>query len=207
MFETRAVETDLARYYDGEGDERANRPIDPRRVESRDRILALLGRSPRRVLEIGPGPGRDATAFLAAGHTYAGADLSAEHARRALAAGAPVVVAPARDLPFASASFDALWTMSTLMHVPDTAIAPTLVEIRRVLAPGAIAAVGVWGGPDVEQALVHDRRPELPARLFSRRSPERWRSMLESLGTVVEFDVWSDDQGGDFDYHWAVLER
>jgi hypothetical protein len=72
--------------------------------------------------------------------------------------------------------------MSTLMHVPNEAIAGALAELRRVLAPGALAAVGVWGGPDVEHHSDIDVLD--PPRFFSRRSDDRWRSLLATLGSI-----------------------
>lgn len=201
-----AVEAELASYYDREGDLRLSQPVDPQRLAARERFLASLAAvHPRRVLEIGSGPGRDAVAFLEAGHRYVAVDLSIEHARRCRATGAAVVLASARVLPFADASFDALWSMSTLMHVPESAIGAALAELARVLAPGGTAAIGVWGGVDVEAHSPEDRAAGRAPRLFSRRSDDRWRSMLAALGTVEAFETWGDD--AEFRYQWAVVRK
>ncbi|MGH9232503.1 MAG: class I SAM-dependent methyltransferase [Acidimicrobiales bacterium] len=74
------------------------------------------------MLEVGIGPGRDSVTFVARGIRVVGIDLSLEHARRARATGAEAIVATVRRLPFGDDSFTALWTMSTLMHVPNEAI-------------------------------------------------------------------------------------
>jgi hypothetical protein len=87
------------------------------------------------------------------------------------------------------------------MHVPNAAIAEALGEIRRVLVPGALAAIGVWGGPDVE-----DHGDTGGPRLFSRRSEQRWRQMLGLVGTVEEFENWHPDLD-DFGYQWALVRR
>jgi SAM-dependent methyltransferase len=204
----RAVETALAAYYERDAEHRATRPIDPQRVAARGRFVARLGARRPRVLEVGIGPGRDAAAFVAAGVPVVGVDLAVEHARRAHASGAAAVVATVRRLPFADGAFGALWTMSTLMHVPDAAIVGALAELRRVLAPGAPAAIGVWGGPDLEHHITGERIA-LP-RFFSQRSDERWRSLLAMLGAVEEFEAWGDrrdDNRADdrFWYQWAVV--
>jgi SAM-dependent methyltransferase len=199
------VEVALAAYYDAEGDERLTRPVDPRRRAARNRFLASLSPgAPHAVLEIGSGPGRDAVAFIGAGHHYVAVELSIEHARRCHTTGAPVVLASARRLPFAAASFDAVWTMSTLMHVPNSAIGAALSEVSRVLAPGGTAAVGVWGGPDIEEHRNEDLHGR-PPRLFSRRSSERWQSMLTDVGTVEAFETWGGE--ADFFYQWAVVRK
>lgn len=89
------------------------------------------------------------------------------------------------------------------MHVPDVAIEATLAELRRVLAPGGLAAIGVWGGPGVETHGDADQFE--PPRLFSRRSDERWQALLGALGTIVEFEDWAP-AADDFWYQWAVVE-
>ena len=90
------------------------------------------------------------------------------------------------------------------MHVPNTAIDGVLVELRRVLAPGAIAAIGVWGGPDVEERSDQDRFD--PPRFFSRRSDDRWRAVLATIGDVEHFERWGEDRD-DFWYQFAFVRR
>lgn len=200
------VDAELAAYYDQEGDERLRRPIAPERLAARERMLASLSADgPRSVLEVGPGPGRDAGAFLAAGHRYAAVELSMEHARRCRTTGAPVVRATVRRLPFRGHSFDVVWTMSALMHVPNQAISAALSELARVLRPEGVAAIGVWGGPDVEDYGTEDRPVGKPRRLFSRRSDETWRTMLSQLGAVEDYDRWGSDD--DFFYQYALVRR
>lgn len=201
------VEARLTAYYDTEGEARLSRPLDPRRLSARSRFLSSLEPcGPLRVLEIGSGPGRDALSFLQAGHSYVGIDLSIVHARRCRDAGASVLVASVRQLPFPDESFDVVWTMSTLMHVPESAITTALSELRRVLRPGGVAAIGVWGGQDSEEEVTDTRHPEGRPRLFARRSDERWRAMLSAHLVLDEFDVWPSEEG-EFSYDWARARR
>lgn len=201
--EASRVEHDLAVYYDQEADDRADRPLDDRRIAARTAFLHRLGGAGVRVLEVGPGAGRDSAALVAAGHDVVGVDLSRQQLRHAVATGSLAIVSTARSLPFPDDTFEALWTMSVLMHVPDTAIVDTLVELRRVLRPGALAAIGVWGGPDVEDRGDRQDRYD-PPRLFSRRSDHRWQALLGRLGEVVEWENWHPENG-DFWYQWAVV--
>lgn len=196
------IEAELAAYYDNEAEDRERRPLSGRRLEASNRFLAEIDLS-LPVLDVGTGTGRDVKEFVAAGISVVGVDLSAEQARHAQAAGAHQVLASARHLPFRDDSFSTLWSMSTLMHVPNSAIRETLVEVRRVLASGAIAAIGVWGGPDIEDygefkaSLGH-------RRLFSRRSDETWGRLLRLVGEPHVYETWDDD-GDDFWYQFAVL--
>ena len=196
------IEAELAAYYDHEAEDRARRPLSGRRLDALRRFLAEIDTS-LPVLEVGTGTGRDVSEFVARGLVVFGVDLSLEQARHAQASGARQVLASARHLPFRDDGFSTLWSMSTLMHVPNSAIRETLVEVRRVLAPGAIAAIGVWGGPDTEDYgefkghLGH-------RRLFSRRSDETWRRLLRLVGEPHIYETWNDD-GDDFWYQYAAL--
>lgn len=199
-----SLESDLAAYYDQDAATRASRTLDPWRVGWRaDVAAAFVADGRRTVLEVGTGPGHDARALCEIGLAVTGVDLSPEHVRLCRDAGIEAYVASVLDLPFADDSFDAGWTMSTLLHVPDSDIDAALAEIARVLRPGALLAVGVWGGLDWEGARVEDDIE--PARFFSLRSHDRLRGILSRQGTVERFDTWSRD-----DTSWtyqAVLLR
>ena len=114
--------------------------------------------------------------------------------------------ASVRRLPFRTAAFDSIWTMSTLMHVPNSAIAIALSEMSRVLKPGGTAAIGVWGGRDVEGYSTEDQVAGRTPRFLSRRSDDRWRSMLGEIGNVEAFETWRDDNY-DFYYQWATVRH
>lgn len=196
------VEAELTAYYDDEAEDRARRPLDSRRLEACRRFMAEIDDAQLPLLEVGTGAGRDVKEFVAQGFAIVGVDLSFEQARHARATGAQQVVASARHLPFPDEHFSAMWSMSTLMHVPNTAIRNTLGEMRRVLASDALAAIGAWGGPNVEDYGGHGTGS--PRRLFSRRSDETWRSLLELIGEIYVYETWSED-ADDFWYQWALL--
>jgi SAM-dependent methyltransferase len=83
----------------------------------------------KKVIEIGCGPGL----FQDLVDDYVGVDYSStvgEKLRK------PFVQASATDLPFEDNSFDALWTLWVLEHVPEPEKA--FAEFRRVLKPGGV---------------------------------------------------------------------
>lgn len=59
--------------------------------------------------------------------------------------GLQAAVGSVLHLPFRRASFDAGWTMSTLLHIGDDFLDHALREIARVLRPGAPVVIGLWG--------------------------------------------------------------
>jgi len=98
-----------------------------------------------RVLDIATGPGY--LAIAAAERTGAsgdavGLDLSPEMLARArvraerVGSRARFVEAPAQELPFADASFDAVLSRLAIHHLPSDARSGVAAEVFRVLAPG-----------------------------------------------------------------------
>ena len=102
------------------------------------------GLAGRRLLEIGPGRGRDSEAFARAGARLVVSDVSIrsvelarERLRRAgLGERVEAVVADAASLPFRQASFDASFSRFTIAHIP---LQPLAAELARVLRPGGRA--------------------------------------------------------------------
>ncbi len=102
----------------------------------------------RDVLEIGCGLGTDLLQFARGGGRCHAIDLTPRHlaltAERFRVYGQAVQLAraDAETLPFASASFDVVYSFGVLHHTPDAERAVS--EIRRVLRPGGIAWVGLY---------------------------------------------------------------
>jgi len=198
------LENELAAFYDQEAQQRATRPLAPHRLQMREAFATqLICEGRHRLIEIGTGPGLDAAAFLARGLEVSGVDLSVEHVRLCRQAGIDAQQASVQQLPYADDAFDAGWTMSTLLHVPDSEFDQAVREIRRVLAPGSPLAIGLWGGADSE-GVRHDDEIH-PPRFFSFRADSRLQQMLSQHGTVEQFETWTPDGPGRRTYQWAVL--
>jgi SAM-dependent methyltransferase len=196
-------EHDLAVYYDSEVHERAGRELPAERVARRGEFAALLAAEGRRsVLEVGAGPGRDGSAFAAAGLAYTGVDLAPASVAVCRGIGLDVHVASVLDLPFPDAAFDAGWTMSTLLHVADVDLDAALAEIVRVLRPGAPLAVGLWGGGEIGEGP-HGDDGHGPARFFSFRGDERVRDALGRHGAVERWTTWPGSRS--LHYQFALV--
>lgn len=194
----------LAAYYDGESRQRSTRPIEAGRVERRTRFAALLRAEGRRsLLDAGSGPGRDAAAFAEQGIRVACLDLSQANVELCRAAGLEAHHGSMIEAPFPDASFDAGWTMSTVMHLDDDEIELAIAELARVLRPGAPLAIGCWGAPADGAAQSQPGDP----RYFRYRTDDQMRSLLAGRGAVEIFETWLVDTGADrpFAYQWMVL--
>ncbi|MGW9413145.1 class I SAM-dependent methyltransferase [Arthrobacter cupressi] len=192
--ETGNYEADLATYYNREAAARDARPLTPRRVACRDWFISFLKSEHRHsLLELGCGSGIDGLGFVQAGLHYCGVDLSEESVRLARAKSLEASVASGRSLPFADAAFPAAWTMSTLLHVPNSAIDDVVRELVRVTAPGAPIAVGLWSGDDEE--VLNPEDDIEPRRFFSRRSDAAVQEIFGRHGKVEHFETWPEGVG------------
>ena len=197
----------LLTYYDAEAADRARRQLPPWRTAARDEFLELLADERRRtVLEIGCGPGRDGQMIAAADFAYTGTDLSPGMVEVARAAGLDARVASATGLPFDDRTFDAAWSMSTLMHLDDAELDAALAEITRVLVPGGLFAVGMWGA--AELTVGHLAEPDQdygPPRYFHRRTDAMVHERLGEHGEVESWWTRPSSPGSSHRYQYAVV--
>ncbi|MFD2025372.1 class I SAM-dependent methyltransferase [Promicromonospora aerolata] len=194
-------------YYDAEAADRAHRPIPPWRTAAQEEFLVLLATERRRtVLEIGCGPGIDGAAIEAAGFEYTGTDLSPGMVEVARAAGLDARVASATELPFGDDAFDAAWSMSTLMHLDDAELDAALGEITRVLVPGGLFAVGMWGAQELTVGpLAAPDEGYGPPRYFHRRTDQTVHERLGEHGTVESWWTRPSRPGSSHRYQYAVV--
>ena len=199
------IEQDLIAYYDREAAAGARVAMDSRgrRDDLRaDFIELLLAEDRRTIVDVGSGPGGDIAAFSTAGLDCVGLDLSMGNAQVAQETSLAVVPASLFLPPFRPASFDAGWTMSTLLHVPDQRFDEAMLAITTLLRPGAPLAIGLWGGLDRENVKLDDHYD--PPRFFSSRNDDRIQRMLGSHGLIESFDSWPH-AGGEGRYQFAIL--
>ncbi len=194
-------EADLVAFYNTEVDSRAQRPLG----QSREHILARFiadceAANLKDVLEIGCGAGRDGE-VLARSLTYTGIDITPASVEHCRALGLHAVVAGAQDLPFDDNSFDAVFSMSTFMHLPDDVFDAALLQVRRVLRTGGIFDIGVWGHESDRDWTTQD------GRYFRHRSEATLRAELAKVGRVEDFRVVSDGPQQRGTYQVARVRR
>jgi ubiquinone/menaquinone biosynthesis C-methylase UbiE len=146
-----------------------------------DRMLARLPRHPR-ILDIGCGTGRDMAWFEARGASMTGIDVSAEMlARAGKRTRGTLAQMDMRKLDFADASYDAVWVIASLLHIPK-AEAPTVVsEFRKVVKDRGVVAVGVRRGTGERWVQRLDGQ-----RFFAYYQPHELESLLRLAGLNTE---------------------
>ena len=184
-----SAQADLRAFYEEEARQRIRKPLTGRRIDVREEFIDLMRREGRRtIIDFGAGPGRDGEAFASVGLDYVGVDLA--HANGVLAAerGVCVVHGSIAAPPFRATCFDAGWSMSTLMHLPEADVVAAVTAMTAVLCAGAPLWIGVWGGDqgDIigEFAIAGHRR------LFSLRDVEVNRRLFAECAQVDDVTTW-----------------
>ena len=178
--------------------------LSDRRIELRARFIATRDAENRTsVLDVGAGPAQDGSGFVDAGFGYLAIDLAHENGRRSRARGFDFMQASAPALALRTGSFDAGWSMSTLMHLDDTTAGAAIAELTRVLVPGAPCLLAQWGHEREEQ-LVSDFQSIGRSRPFDLRSFEHNRSLVEPFGEI-ESEECGTAASTDWDHHVFTL--
>ena len=134
-------------YYEAEAEQRLRKPLRGLRVDLREEFVAQLRREGRTsVVDFGAGPGGDVVGFVAEGLVAVGIDVAVGNARLAAEAGVAVVPSDVTQPPLRHRTFEAGWSMSTMMHLDDDLAASAVAALARTTVAGAPIRIGVWGG-------------------------------------------------------------
>ena len=189
--------------YNEHAEERDAGEIQPWKAAERERFLQELREAgAATLLEIGAGPGRDSQFFREAGLVVTAVDLSPEMVRLCRAKGLEALEMDAAELHFPDGSFDAVYAMNSLLHIPKAELPDVLAGIRRVLAPDGRFYMGVYGGQDTEGIWENDSYT--PKRYFSMYTDDAMRQAVERYFDVGYFGV-VDYQGAGRKPHFQSM--
>jgi len=157
-----------------------------------------------RLLEIGAGTGQDSVYFQERGAVVVAADLSPAMVAHCRAKGIEAHVMDFLHLDFPAASFDAVFAMNCLLHVPNRDLPEVLASIGAVLRPDGLFFVGVYSGDGGEGMLGDDKH--VPPRFFSWRTDEQLLGFAAAAGfEVLDFHPVDTDRG--FRFQSLTLRR
>ncbi len=166
--------------------ERDLSPLQPWKTEERRRFLALLlDEEGRTLLELGAGPGKDGKFFRDHGVEVVCTDLSPEMVALSASKGLAARVMDLSHPDFPPGTFDAVYALNSLLHLPESELPGALRGIQAVLKPGGLFYLGVYGGKDQEGVWEDD--PYEPKRFFSLRTDERLREIVVGFFDVHSF--------------------
>lgn len=159
----------------------------------RERFTAMLP-AQGAVLDLGSGSGRDSQALLQGGFDVTAVDPSIDmcHATADRIGYERVVCCRAQDIKW-KGTFDGIWCMSSLVHVPRAEMEATFQKLTEALKPGGVLYVCFQKG--VAEAIENGRHytdytPERLGALVAAAPPLVVRAMWETVDVLRPERVW-----------------
>lgn len=172
--------------------EREGRQKEAFKVDERRRFLDLLQeQGATSLLEVGAGTGHDSLYFQEQGLRVLCTGLSPAMVELCRAKGLDARVADFLSLGVPPASFDAVYALNCLLHVPTPDLPRVLEAIGEVLVPEGLFYVGTWGGAD-EEGPMRDGHHRVP-RFFAFRSDRLMTEILAERFHVLSFTTFDVD--------------
>lgn len=201
------IKKSLSSSYDSKSKQRNESLIQDWKVEERDHFYSLLVKEEKiSLLEIGAGPGKDGLFFNERGLKTLSTDLSEESVALCQEKGLNAKVMSFDHLTLPDNEFDAVWALNCLLHVPKQELEQVLMEIKRVLKPGGLFYMGVYGGRDSEGIWEDDFYE--PKRFFSFYEDEKIKEVVANVFEIEGFRTISKEiVGGELDFQSIILRK
>jgi len=137
------------------------------KVEERANFLTLLqSKGKHTLLEVGAGTGQDSKFFQDTGMDITCIDLSPEMIKLCQQKGLSAQVMDMTNLDFPPNSFDAVYALNSLLHIPKVDFRIVLENVKKVLKPSGLFYLGVYGS-DEEFEGIWEQDAYDPKRFFS----------------------------------------
>jgi len=167
----------------------------------------LLAEGKSTILELGAGVGTDSEHFQTSGFDVLAidfSDLMVEECRRK---GIDALALDLYELDKISPSFDAIYSMNVLLHIPKADLPKILDLISQKLNENGLFFYGVYGGEDIEKTIIDKSKMGLP-RFFSFLSDKTLRGLVKKKFEIVSFksvDIGSKDPN--FHFQSLILRK
>ena len=184
------IDTLRAAYSRESAEQRDNTEKEGWKVAERQQFLSLLQKEGKTtLLEIGAGTGKDSLFFQESGLRVVCTDLSPAMIALCRAKGLEAYVMDFLNLDFAPASFDAVYALNCLLHVPGADLPAVLQNIRDLLRPAGLFFLGIYGG--FEKEGINEKDYHVPPRFFSHHTDEFMQQITAPYFDLVSFKAIS----------------
>jgi cyclopropane fatty-acyl-phospholipid synthase-like methyltransferase len=182
--------------YDADAKRRSNEKRRAQwKLDVRQQFADLLKKEKKEtILELGSGAGIDAKFFQDSGFKVLATDLSEEMVKMCKKRDLNAKVIDLYNLSSLNTTFDGIYSMNVLLHVPKADLAGVLWEIHKTLNEKGIFFYGVYGGVDEDKIITDKSKMNLP-RFFSYLSDESLLNVVKDLFEVIEFKVVDSGSG------------
>ncbi|WP_416730813.1 class I SAM-dependent methyltransferase [Fictibacillus sp. JL2B1089] len=191
--------------YNEQADSRDRVEIESWKIKELDLFIAALRNDGfHSLLDMGAGSGQHGKYLSDHKLDVTCIDLSPNMVETCRAKGLSAEIMDYYTLDFQAESFDAVWAMNTLLHVPKVSLPAVLKNIHTVLAQDGLFYMGVYGGKDSEGVWQEDSY--IPKRFFSFYTDENLLEVVSPLFDVIDFHI-VPEAGGSMDFQSLMLRK
>lgn len=159
------------------------------KMDVREQFVSLLKKEGKKtILELGAGAGLDAKYFSDNGFDVLATDISNEMIKMCKKRGLNAKVVDLYELTSLGKTFDAVFSLNVLLHVPRKDLDTVLDNIYNALNKGGIFFYGVYGGTDEEKIINDKSKMGLP-RFFSFLSDKTLLEIVQKRFEVIDFKI------------------
>jgi SAM-dependent methyltransferase len=196
---------DLRNAYDQKVSEReACDLIDWKAAERFEFLTLLHTEGKHKLLEIGSGTGLHGKHFHDKGLDVICTDLSPNMVACCREKGLQAYTMDFLNLDFPTETFDCVFAMNCLLHVPLCDLPQVLSAIKELLLPNGLFYWGQYGG--IEQEGVFDEDHYTPKRFFSFLTDEQFIDQAARYFDLFSFNR-IDLEGDEMHYHRMILRN
>jgi SAM-dependent methyltransferase len=184
---TQQIKSNLIEAYNKNASERETYIIENWKLELRADFLSLIKEENKfSFLEIGAGAGKDSLFFQENGLSVKCIDLSPELVKICKQKGLDAQIMDMAQLSFPEESFDVVYTLNSLLHIPKEELPIVLKNIQMVLKPNGLFRLGVYGSENESEHIWEDDSYE-PKRFFAFYSDEHLKQITSQYFELVSF--------------------
>lgn len=177
------------------------------KIEERLGFLRLLQQEHKHtLLELGAGTGQDGLFFREHGLEVTCTDLVPAMVELCRQKGLKAEVMDFAAIAFPAGSFDAVYALNSLLHLPKHELPAVLQAINTVLSPEGLCYIGVYGGRDQEGIWPED--PYEPQRFFVFYTDEHLQQAITPVFDVVSFKrIPLNEDSGALHFQSLILRK
>jgi SAM-dependent methyltransferase len=176
------------------------------KIDLRSNFLSLLQKEQKKtLLEIGAGTGRDSKFFQDQGLDVVCIDLSPVMVDLCKQKGLTAYVMDMAEAHFPAGSFDAVYSMNSLLHLTKAEFPVVLRNIDRLLKTDGVVFIGMYGGLEHEGVWENDSYD--PKRFFSFFTDEHLKQEITKVFDIISLESIHPQPEDNLDFQRLLLRK
>ena len=192
--------------YNNAVEERDRKEVDHWKLKLQREFHQMLSTEGKeKLLEIGAGTGHASLFFEELGLDVTCTDLSPENVMRCLSKGLDAYEMDFMNLNFPVSSFEAVFAMNCLLHVPQQKFQTILQNVHQLLKASGLFFLGQYGGK--EFAGINPDDHYSPKRYFSLMTDTQIMKLAEEVFLIKRFETIKHADEDEFHFQYLFLRK